>query len=1669
MATIQDKKSLVTNFERSLEADVAAQYQPLKDQRTVLRSRVTKAINSVRAAVAETDIFVIEEALRALQKSYEELGDKDTQIQLFMADSDAVLGADGEISALVYLEPAMKAIAMAKKRSRELDTTHTVPSPHTPHNAQTTPNSGKVRLPKVLMPTFSGTSSSEYSTFIQKFNSLIHRDDSLDDVEKLMYLQSGCLDEAKKIADGYAVTAANYQQLRDALHQMFGRKRMVIQSYMESIIDLPNVSKIGLKSFLNSLETAVRSVREYGVDQEQIAVVIIPLIERKLTEDHFKKWKEVISDDEDFSLEKLIKFLHERVLCQPADSVPKQSHPTVQSVKPKPPQTTAFLATQSSTSWTYCGFCNTHTHETANCRKFIRASPPKRVELVKASKLCFKCLGSTDGQHSGQNCSSPGCEKCHSGGHNTMLCGGWIRKDAAQTEAKNVSINIVPSTTSKKLLKTFLVPAEGNAEHLELRAIIDSASDEAWVTADVVKNLGLKIVERSKIAVACAFEGKYSEPKDLDVVDVPLITQHGEKFEVRALVHEGPIVVPVKEVDFDPTKVYPHLEGLQVADKYPRGKSQVDIVIGSAYEEKIRTGKRIVGTFGCDAVETVFGWVLSGELDHVPDGEKTFNRIGTEVLDDTIRKFWEIEELQTVSKQSQVDAKTQQIFEETAKFDDEKQQYVVKVPYDDKLVNLLPNEAKVRKMTERQEARLKGKPELENAVKDILSQQLEQGIIEKVPDDEVSERQKHMVPWHCVLRPGHPTTPIRVVYNFSNKDKNGLSLNDCQAKGPNLLPDSVGLLLKFRKNPIAFTVDVRKMFHQVRLDRSQIDLHRFIAFGQLYRFLCLVFGEKSSPFCAMAVCKLHAKKVQEELPLACEVIRKLLYIDDPVCGADDVATSIETVRQLLTFFAQIHMQLHKLESNSKELLHHFEGKISVLDEKSDILGLSWDTSEDVLSVKPVPTKIPQTKREVLAVISAVFDPLGFQSPLSAKGKFIMQSLWKDKQPWDAKIPQKYHEEVIQWVEASRVILDVPRYLGPIHKILIFCDASEMACATVAYVMENGMRPRLLVSKTRVRPLKVITLPRMELQAAVLGARLCCQIKEHIGEYETILWTDAEIVMNWIQSESTDYKTFAANRISEIQSTTSPRSWQWVPGSLNPADIPSRGIWPLTEEQKELWLHGPEFLVTGSYPPQPSFVQPMNELRKTALNAVTVEIHNQVFDIDRFSDLNRLLNSAAYVFRFIHRKTGVKKGTPDAEERKDALNWLIKNEQAKFFAKDVSRLHSGHQIPKDSKLKAQNPCLDGEGILRMQSRDQTYKPVILSPLSHLTSLLICHCHEKNCHSGAPTTLSILREEYWILRGLQTVKKHTRSCVTCKKVNEPLCQQLMAPLPDFRIKPSHPFTFVGLDYCGPLNVTRAAQKRYVLLFTCAATRAVHLELTRTMNISDFHLAFTRFCSRRGKPKKVISDNAQTFVRAKKDLALQNIEWQFITPRAPWHGAFYERMVRSVKEPLRKVIGNSILNEVELATLLCKVEAMINERPLTSIKEDDEHKLVTPTTLLNGRSLASQYNDDPGFAPTRRLKYMETLESQFWHGWTKTYLPLLMERSKWTKETKEKLKIGSVVLLMKEHQKRHTWPLGCVMDLIRGRDDHVRSVKLLVDGSVVTRPIQHVVPLLEDTHNE
>ena len=168
-----------------------------------------------------------------------------------------------------------------------------------------------------------------------------------------------------------------------------------------------------------------------------------------------------------------------------------------------------------------------------------------------------------------------------------------------------------------------------------------------------------------------------------------------------------------------------------------------------------------------------------------------------------------------------------------------------------------------------------------------------------------------------------------------------------------------------------------------------------------------------------------------------------------------------------------------------------------------------------------------------------------------------------------------------------------------------------------------------------------------------------------------------------------------------------------------------------------------------------------------------------------------------------------------------MKQIVKEDQAKFFAKDIAQIKQKGQVSRKSHLRALNPTLDDEGMLRMCSRDMHYNPIILHPSSHVTKLIAQDYHEENLHCGAPATLTLIREKFWIIRGLQTIKKITRACVCCRKANAPLCKEQMAPLPNFRVTPSHPFTHIGLDYAGPLTVTKAAQKRYILLFTCGST--------------------------------------------------------------------------------------------------------------------------------------------------------------------------------------------------------------------------------------------------------
>jgi len=359
-------------------------------------------------------------------------------------------------------------------------------------------------------------------------------------------------------------------------------------------------------------------------------------------------------------------------------------------------------------------------------------------------------------------------------------------------------------------------------------------------------------------------------------------------------------------------------------------------------------------------------------------------------------------------------------------------------------------------------------------------------------------------------------------------------------------------------------------------------------------------------------------------------------------------------------------------------------------------------------------------------------------------------------------------------------------------------------------------------------------------------------------------------------------------------------------------------------------------------------------------------------------------------------------------------------------------------------------------------------------------------------GVSSLLAHLREFCWIVKARQRIKSILRKCVTCKRFRGRPGEQEMAPLPAERITKGAPFQTVGIDFAGPLYVREGCQssKAYICLFTCATTRAVHLELVGSLSTHSFLASFRRFISRRGLPKVIISDNALAFHRASKELRSiwktlvqkevkeyfsgNHIEWKFNIPRAPWHGGFFERMIQTVKGCLKKILGKSSLNFESLETVLCEIEAVINSRPICIVTDSiEDSNVLTPSHFLLGRRAVSHlpYHttvninnvDCSARELNRRYRYRRELQKSFWNRWTKDYL--LQLRSFHERSYKRGFipRVGDVVLVNDPNRPRLLWKSAVVVEHIVGRDKLIRSCVLrLPSGDTLKRPVQLLYPL-------
>ena len=846
-------------------------------------------------------------------------------------------------------------------------------------------------------------------------------------------------------------------------------------------------------------------------------------------------------------------------------------------------------------------------------------------------------------------------------------------------------------------------------------------------------------------------------------------------------------------------------------------------------------------------------------------------------------------------------------------------------------------------------------------------------------------------------------------------------------------------------------------------------------------------------------------------------------------------------KQLSELLKRADMQTRKWLSNSDEVLRNIpaEDRATEVEIEGDplpgtkTLGVLWLATEDVFTFRfnklDMELLANCTKRIVLKKVASLFDPLGFLAPFIVRAKILLQKMWISGADWDEPLSEQLTAEVVEWFselpDVSKIQVSRCLQLKESEKLAsmslhVFADASADAYGAVAYTRcayEGGrVSCHFVCAKTRVTPLESTSIPRLELMAAVLALRVGQSVAAtlELSTSMVTFWTDSMNVICWIRNRSRSYKPFVANRVGEIQTSTNPQQWRHVPTAQNPADIASRGSTAAKLATDALWWSGPEFLSESidQWPTQPTTntatIADATETRKSGhceynatLLTVVVKLGDRL-DPSRFSDWIRLSRVHAWVWRFANNcrlsKQDRKNGELHRDEIQESQTLLLKACQQETFGDEYRALIHQKPLPAQSKLLVLNPQLDEDGVIRSNSRlvnadmlaYEARYPIILPRKHSITQLIVKHEHELGAHvCGTNQILSELSKKYWIVAAREAVREWENDCMECKRRTAKRATQIMAPLPSSRLtqpEPLRSFSHTALDFAGPFITVRgrgkSREKRYLCLFTCMSTRAVHLEMAYGLDTDSFLNALYRFANRRAWPDEFTSDNGSNFVGANRELrelvsqlnrnkiekstSPMSVKWNFNPPAAPHFGGVFEIMIKAAKRAVFAILGNADVTDEELTSAFIAAEALLNSRPLT-YQSANSHDLLplTPSHFLHGelgrRSAPIPGSTENVTSLTKRWRRVQELVRHFWRRWLQEWIPGLASRKKWNKAARN-LTVGDVVIVMNTETARGLWPLGRIIEVLPGKDGLVRVAKVRVGKTVFTRSINYLCPL-------
>lgn len=1684
----------------------------LTKEKSVIQCGFTRSLNSLVKMLDSPQTVptsTYEHCLKDLDSRYENLESKCDELLILLDEEDAKFS---ELNNL--LSEKTDLLNDVRSRVAKLSKDDDAKSMSDTNTAELIKSfNASLTLPKPQYKKFDGNAC-DFSSFMSYIETYVESSVQ-DDRQRLMFLIDSCSGDAYKAVSFLSQCAdatEGYKKAKLMLKDCFGGKHKVNRAVVD---ECTNGSAIkphetyALKRLVISMKKAIVILTENGCAEQLSSTDKLVKIYQRLPRHLQNKWNdrvlELRTKDVTPSFNEMCELIDHYVQSRDNEYCVESELTKGGSGSKKKP---VFSISESrGNANLQCIMCK-ESHYLNQCPEFLQQPLKERYEFVSKNQLCRNCFHAG---HIANKCKRKSlCRQC-SCKHNNLLHDDEFKPKvaAAKPECEEVPLDVVQTNAVLNVdvaesavgLACVEVLVEGKDALYRCKAIVDPKSSANLCTKKLAKRLNLPCTPfKTSLSVAT---GTYEvEGRKISQAQV-FAKNMNDKVTVNNVLSVDSIPLSMNSVfTQDDLSGLSHLEGIEIP--YVSSSDEVDLLIGSGcpkafhrYEERKGKDEEIY------AVRQTLGWDLVGPKSSLSraSGASVFFTDQSSCLlqspqDDLFKVFQgDFDDCSLFSQKicpSVEDQEAIGLVEKSTIL--ENGQFCVGFPWKQDPANLPSSKEVVLKRLYSLKRRFLKDANLLKSYTAEMQKFIAKQYIE--PSRSSDTQLCHYIPHHPVWHPRKGS--LRIVWDCA------VSLNDFLHEGPDILNSLVEVLIRFRRFKFAVCSDIRKMYLSVKVPPNDRGALRILWWpnGDLsvepveYRATVHIYGAKSSGFIANNCVKLLAQDAKD--PMVKEALQKDLYVDDQVSSVQSEEEAIVLVQGMKEVLAQGGFDLTKFVSNSSAVLDSVaeEDRVDSVDlilgsstYEHSTLGLKWEVQSDEIGFPCFLPDVEETpsRRTLLSVIARVYDPLGVVSPATLPIKILMQK--KSSLGWD----EADQDMCEKWVEFCRVMqkisqLKLPRCYKPTSpdfddpvdvSLHGFSDASKDGYSAVVYVRQVSSSGQVSVSfvlgKSRVAPkfkghIPQATIPKLELNAAALLTRLMqkvCGCLEMSVDSVTY-WCDSQAVLSCICSTNKRFPVYWANRLAVILGNSQSDQWRFVPSKSNPADVGSRGIHADSfSKQVQFWIEGPDFLKLpqASWPETPT-VHIMENVLMVSENRQKNESTLLQHVVGFYSCLSKLLRVIARLLRFM-KDFKVRKGKElGVSDLKNAEKALVRFEQRSLNVSHLKRL---------------KPFKDTDGLLRVHSRltnashlsyDSKY-PVILPKDSHLTKLIVEEEHRKAAHMGPSHVLCQLRQRFWIVGGLKTVKRVLSSCRKCREENAQPLQQEMSPLPEERVQPSFPFQFVGLDYFGPFycKIRRQRIKRYGCIFVCLATRAVHIECVNSLETSAFLCALSRFISRRGLPEKIFSDNATNFKGAQDELknivlsideeaskfaVSKGVQWHFHPPLGSHHGGHYERFIRTVRRVLRGITDEQEMSEDNLMTFLCEAEKIINDRPLTPLTDDpNDSTPITPNMILllrnnSGQELFPSENKVRSYH--RQAMFLGEL---FWKRWCEEYVPSLMVRQKWL-VPKRNLKEGDLVLMCGEGFPRGSWPMARVVQIFRDSDQMVRKVMVKDKNGLKVRPI-------------